>query len=190
MKRVICLIVATLLATVMIVPPAAAQGQNGQQAQDRLRQAQQYMQSPEGQQALQQGVYNLQQARDKAQEYMQSPEGQQALQQVQDRVRQAQERLQQAQQYMQSPEGQQTLQQAWDHLQQAKDEVQQALQQFQKSREGAQEEMKEGISTKIERTIQKIPKSGGVPVGSVFLPAAALLLGSGVLAYAVLRRRR
>ena|SRR5829696_9112522 len=140
MKRVICLIVATLLATVMIVPPAAAQGQNGQQ--------------------------------------------------VQDRVRQAQERLQQAQQYMQSPEGQQTLQQAWDHLQQAKDEVQQALQQFQKSREGAQEEMKEGISTKIERTIQKIPKSGGVPVGSVFLPAAALLLGSGVLAYAVLRRRR
>src|SRR5829696_6878929 len=160
MKRVICLIVATLLATVMIVPPAAAQGQNGRQAQERLQQAQQYMQSPEGQQALQQGVYNLQQARDKAQ------------------------------QYMQSPEGQQTLQQAWDHLQQAKDEVQQALQQFQKSREGAQEEMKEGISTKIERTIQKIPKSGGVPVGSVFLPAAALLLGSGVLAYAVLRRRR
>src|SRR5215213_9343021 len=121
MKRVICLIVATLLATVMIVPPAAAQGQNGQQVQDRVRQAQQYMQSPEGQQALQQ---------------------------------------------------------AWDHLQQAKDEVQQALQQFQKSREGAQEEMKEGISTKIERTIQKIPKSGGVAVGSLLLPAAALLLGS------------
>ena len=34
-----------------------------------------------------------------------------------------------------------------------------------------------------------LPASGGVPVSSVVLPAAALLLGSGVLAYAVLRRR-
>ena len=34
-----------------------------------------------------------------------------------------------------------------------------------------------------------LPKSGGVPVGSIVLPAAALLLGSGVLAFAVLRRR-
>jgi hypothetical protein len=34
-----------------------------------------------------------------------------------------------------------------------------------------------------------LPKSGGPAVGSVLLPAAALLVGSGVLAYAVLRRR-
>ena len=38
-------------------------------------------------------------------------------------------------------------------------------------------------------TSAPLPESGGVPVGSVVLPAAALLLGSGVLAYAVLRRR-
>jgi hypothetical protein len=34
-----------------------------------------------------------------------------------------------------------------------------------------------------------LPKSGGVPVGSIALPAAALLVGGGVLGYAVLRRR-
>jgi hypothetical protein len=34
-----------------------------------------------------------------------------------------------------------------------------------------------------------LPKSGGAPVGSLVLPAGALLVGSGVLAYAVLRRR-
>ena len=34
-----------------------------------------------------------------------------------------------------------------------------------------------------------LPKSGGVPVGSLVLPAAALLVGGGVLGYAVLRRR-
>ena len=34
-----------------------------------------------------------------------------------------------------------------------------------------------------------LPKSGGPAVQSVLLPAAALLVGSGVLAYAVLRRR-
>jgi hypothetical protein len=33
-----------------------------------------------------------------------------------------------------------------------------------------------------------LPKSGGVPVGSILLPAAALLVGGGVLGYAVLRR--
>jgi hypothetical protein len=38
---------------------------------------------------------------------------------------------------------------------------------------------------------QTLPKSGGPAIGglSVVLPAGALLLGSGVLAYAVLRRR-
>ncbi len=34
-----------------------------------------------------------------------------------------------------------------------------------------------------------LPKAGGPMVGSLLLPAAALLLGSGLLAYAVLRRR-
>ena len=36
---------------------------------------------------------------------------------------------------------------------------------------------------------QDLPKSGGVPVGSIVLPAAALLVGGGILGYAVLRRR-
>jgi hypothetical protein len=34
-----------------------------------------------------------------------------------------------------------------------------------------------------------LPKSGGVPAGSIVLPAAALLVGGGILGYAVLRRR-
>ena len=39
-------------------------------------------------------------------------------------------------------------------------------------------------------TMEKdLPKSGGPAVGSMVLPAAALLVGSGVLAFAVLRRR-
>ena len=40
-----------------------------------------------------------------------------------------------------------------------------------------------------EKTVTPLPPSGGPAVGSVLLPAGALLLGSGVLAYAVLRRR-
>jgi hypothetical protein len=36
---------------------------------------------------------------------------------------------------------------------------------------------------------EPLPASGGLPVASVLVPAAALLLGSGVVAYAVLRRR-
>jgi hypothetical protein len=43
--------------------------------------------------------------------------------------------------------------------------------------------------TMMMETTQPLPKSGGVPVGSVLLPAGALLLGGGVLGYAVLRRR-
>jgi uncharacterized protein HemX len=43
--------------------------------------------------------------------------------------------------------------------------------------------------TMMMETTQPLPKSGGVPVGSVLLPAGALLLGGGVLAVAVLRRR-
>ena len=102
MKRVIYLVVAALRTMVVIVPPAAAQGENVQQA-----------------------------------------------------------------------------------LQQAQENLQQAAQELQQLREGAQEEMQERTMV-----IEKMPKSGGVTVGSVFLPAAALLLGSGVLAYAILRRRR
>ena len=41
-------------------------------------------------------------------------------------------------------------------------------------------------TTMIEKDL---PKSGGVPVGSIVLPAAALLVGGGILGYAVLRRR-
>jgi hypothetical protein len=46
------------------------------------------------------------------------------------------------------------------------------------------------MTVEMEST-QPLPKSGGPVLGSpsVLLPAAALLLGSGVLAFAVLRRR-
>ena len=51
----------------------------------------------------------------------------------------------------------------------------------------AQEMQKE---VKMEATVEKdLPKSGGVGAGSLVLPAAALLIGGGVLGYAVLRRR-
>jgi len=43
---------------------------------------------------------------------------------------------------------------------------------------------------KQEMTVEKdLPKSGGVGPGTLILPAGALLLGAGVLGYAVLRRR-
>jgi hypothetical protein len=42
----------------------------------------------------------------------------------------------------------------------------------------------------LEKTMaEPLPKSGGPEVASVLLPAAALLVGGGILAYAVLRRR-
>ena len=44
--------------------------------------------------------------------------------------------------------------------------------------------------TKTMEKTQPLPSSGGPGVGSVVLPAAALLLGSGILSYAILRRRR
>ena len=52
-----------------------------------------------------------------------------------------------------------------------------------------------GTTTKMERTMestQPLPKSGGPGLGSasIMLPAAALLLGSGILASAILRHRR
>lgn len=46
------------------------------------------------------------------------------------------------------------------------------------------------MEKEMEMTIEKdLPKSGGVAPGSLALPAAALLIGGGVLGYAVLRRR-
>ena len=44
------------------------------------------------------------------------------------------------------------------------------------------------VERKVEATAP-LPPSGGAAVGTLVLPAAALLIGSGVLAYAVLRRR-
>jgi outer membrane lipoprotein-sorting protein len=59
MKRLIYLIVAALVSTVVVAPSAAAQGENVQQlqqtlqdAQARVAAAQEQMQSPEGQAAL------------------------------------------------------------------------------------------------------------------------------------------
>ena len=46
------------------------------------------------------------------------------------------------------------------------------------------------VERDVEMTVEKdLPKSGGVAPGSLALPAAALLIGGGVLGYAVLRRR-
>jgi DNA anti-recombination protein RmuC len=181
MKRVIYFVVAALVTTVVIAPSVAAQGETVQQAQERLlaaqakvQEAQQYMQTPEGQQALADARASLEEALQAAQ------------QQAQDRVeaaqQRAQDRVQAAQQYMESPEGQQALQEAQQNLQQAG-------QQLQKAREGAQEKMQEVTST-MERTA--LVKSGGPGLGSVgalAAPAVALLVGGAVLGYAVLRRR-
>ena len=52
--------------------------------------------------------------------------------------------------------------------------------------------MAQEMTMMMEETMmmeKDLPKSGGVPVGSILLPAAALLVGGGVLGYAVLRRR-
>jgi hypothetical protein len=46
------------------------------------------------------------------------------------------------------------------------------------------------MKMEMEQTVEKdLPKSGGVAAGSLALPAAALLIGGGILGYAVLRRR-
>ena len=45
------------------------------------------------------------------------------------------------------------------------------------------------VATAQEEKYAPLPKSGGPAAGSVLLPAAALLVGSGILAHAVLRRR-
>jgi hypothetical protein len=48
--------------------------------------------------------------------------------------------------------------------------------------------MSGGQTMAVESTVP-LPTSGGFSVGSLLVPTIALLLGSGVLAYAVLRRR-
>ena len=45
-------------------------------------------------------------------------------------------------------------------------------------------------TTIVDKGKDDLPKSGGPAISSVLIPAAALVVGSGVLAYAVLRRRR
>jgi hypothetical protein len=50
--------------------------------------------------------------------------------------------------------------------------------------------MAQEMTVERETTVSgDLPKSGGVPVGSIILPAAALLVGGGIVGYAVLRRR-
>jgi hypothetical protein len=51
------------------------------------------------------------------------------------------------------------------------------------------------FAQQMEMTMEKemtapLPPSGGPAVSTLVLPAAALLIGSGVLAYAILRRRQ
>src|SRR5215203_4939879 len=71
MKRVMYLVMAALVSTVLVAPSAAAQGEQAQervqQAQDRVDQARQYMESPEGQAALADARASLEQALQDAQ---------------------------------------------------------------------------------------------------------------------------
>ena len=62
--------------------------------------------------------------------------------------------------------------------------------------EGAEPEAAASAQPKMESTMTKettgpLPRSGGIGIGSpsVLLPAAALVLGMGIVGYAVLRRR-
>src|SRR5215212_7181864 len=181
MKRVMYFVVAALVSTVVVAPFAAAQGEQAQQAledaQARVDQARQFMQSPEGQAALEEVQSDLEDARGHLQQ-----QGEQARENAQHALGLAQDRVDQAQQYMQSPEGQAALTDARASLEQAGQQLQQA-------REGAQEQMQE-VTSKMERTA--LVKSGGPGLGSVgalAAPAVALLVGGAVLGYAVLRRR-
>ena len=53
----------------------------------------------------------------------------------------------------------------------------------------AQQTVVKAERTIVEKKEEDLPKSGGPAVSSLLMPAAALVVGSGVLAYAVLRRR-
>ena len=44
-------------------------------------------------------------------------------------------------------------------------------------------------TTVIDKDKEDLPKSGGPAISSALIPAAALLVGAGVVSYAVLRRR-
>src|SRR5215212_5860022 len=178
-KRILYLAVAALVAMLILVPPVMAQGEQAQervdQAQQRVQDAQAYLDSPEGQQALQDTWVSLDEARASLQQPQQ--QGEQARENAQQALQQAQARVDEARQYMQSPEGQQALEEARAILQQA-------LQQMQ----GAVQEKKQEVTAKIETT-KGLPSSGGAEVGALVAPAAALLVGGAILGYAVLRRR-
>ena len=66
MKRVMYLVMAALVSTVVVAPPVAAQGEQAQEwvqnAQDSVDQARQYMESPDGQARLDEARSNLEQA--------------------------------------------------------------------------------------------------------------------------------
>src|SRR5829696_1180878 len=171
-KRVLYLAVAALVAMLILLPPTMAQGE---QAQEKVQQAQAHLESPEGQQALQDTWVSLEEARASLQQPQQ--QGEQARENAQQALQQAQDRVEQARQYMQSPEGQQALEEARAILQQALQQVQ-----------GAVQEKKQEVTAKIETT-KGLPSSGGAEVGALVAPAAALLVGGAVLGYAVLRRR-
>jgi len=55
--------------------------------------------------------------------------------------------------------------------------------------EAAKKQEEEAKKAKEAAEKEKLPNSGGPAVRSVLLPAAALLVGSGVLAYAIRRHR-
>src|SRR5215204_3054365 len=167
MKRVMYLVMAALVSTVVVAPSAAAQGEQAQEwvqnAQNSVDQARQYMETPEGQAALDAARASREQARENAQQALQD----------------AQNRVDEARQYMETPEGQQALADA-------RASVEQALQDLQ----GAVQEKKQEVTSKMERTA--LVKSGGPGVnslGALAAPAAALLVGGAILGYAVLRRR-
>src|SRR5829696_3381994 len=177
-KRVLYLAVAALVAMLILVPTAMAQGEQAQEwvqnAQNSVDQARQYMETPEGQAALEDARAQLEDARANLQE-----RGEQARENAQQALLQAQARVDEARQYMQSPDGQAALDAA-------RASAQEALQDLQ----GAVQEKKQEVTSKMERTA--LVKSGGPGVdslGALAAPAAALLVGGAVLGYAVLRRR-
>src|SRR5215208_5101520 len=100
-KRVLYLAVAALVAMLILLPPTMAQGEQAQervqQAQEKVQEAQAHLESPEGQQALQDTWVSLEEARarvDEARQYMQSPEGQQALEEARAILQQALQQMQ------------------------------------------------------------------------------------------------
>ncbi len=52
------------------------------------------------------------------------------------------------------------------------------------------QEMEQTVVTEQTMIMEgDLPKSGGLPAGTILAPAAALLLGGGILGFAVLRHR-